>query len=160
MGRSAADAPFADKAADALLAGLGDRAFAPSAALRVMFAALACSLSRFALRRCWAAFSFSDILGWKACLPRRATAEPTFTATAVGLHPLLRGGELVLTSLTVGGGVWRMTGVGVLLRAEAFPRGPEVLPVELLRDEVRRRAGVGCDTAFPPSAGFGGMLIH
>ena len=93
-------------------------------------------------------------------LPRRATAEPTFTATAVGLHPLLRGGELVLTSLTVGGVVWRMTGVGVLLRAEAFPRGPEVLPVELLRDEVRRRAGVGCDTAFPPSAGFGGMLIH
>ena len=77
-----------------------ERSVAPSAALRVMFAALACSLSRFVLRRRWAAFSFSDILGWKACLPRRATAEPTFTATAVGLHPLLRGGELVLTSLT------------------------------------------------------------
>ena len=53
-----------------------------------------------------------------------------------------------------------ISGVGVLLRAEACPRGPAWLPVLLLRDDIRRSEAEGWETAFPPSAGFGGMLTH
>jgi hypothetical protein len=146
---------------DALdLAGLGDRLllFAPSAALWILRAALACALSRAALRlRCFS-LSAAVIFGAKARRPRRASAEPSLMAKV----------WLLITASSRGGGVWAaflpMSGAGVLLRAEACPRGPAWLPVLLLRDDLRRSTAVGSDTAFPPSAcppaGRGGMPTH
>ena len=143
-----------DPAADDALAGLGDRLFAPSAALWTMRASLACALSRAALRLRCCSLSSRVIFGWKDRRPRRSSVDPSLTANL----------WLLTAAPTRGGGVWAaflpISGVGVLLRAEACPRGPAWLPVLLLRDDIRRSEAEGWETAFPPSAGFGGILTH
>lgn len=130
-----------------------------------MRASLACNFSRAALRLRWSPLAVADIFGEKTRRPWRSSLDPLLVGTpTVGVDALVRRTIAKLPAPTEAGSIWAafwpLSGTGVLLRAEACPRGPVVLPVLLLRDDIRRSAGEGWETSFPLSAGFGGMLTH